>query len=208
MNGGSAKRRRKKAARAALQYEHRPGRPQEEKPKERGHWLFGCLVLPAFLALLAPLILIDQVWGRGIWGDLAPAWPGGAYAFAATVGVLVPLVFAAFVAPLTRMNWKKSKGRSLAWAAGALPGLAGGYLVLGVILATSRPKRDRDWDSGCYSPGGSCWVHVEYPYLWAAGLLATLAMTALLIALLVKYAPKSPTSPATSPATSPSTSEP
>ncbi|WP_406443257.1 hypothetical protein OHB14_30215 [Streptomyces sp. NBC_01613] len=202
MSGGSSKPGRRKAARPALQYEHRPGRPSEEKPKERGSWVFGCLVLPVFVALLAPLILIDQLWGQDIWGDLATTWPGGGYAFAATVGAFVPLVFAAFVAPLTRMNWKKSKPRSLAWAAGALPGLAAGYLLIGVIGATWRPKRQKDWDGACYSRGGPCWVHVEYPYLWAAGLLATLAVAALLIAVLVKYAAKSPTSPPTSLSTS------
>ncbi|MFF4250896.1 hypothetical protein ACFY1L_06800 [Streptomyces sp. NPDC001663] len=198
MGGGSAKPRRKKAAGAALQYRHRPGRPRSEKPKERGGWVFGCLVIPVFLVLLAPLIFIDQFWGHDIWGRFAPAWPGGAYAFAATVGALVPVVFAAFVAPLTRMNWKKSKARSLAWASGALPGLAAGYLIAGVIGATWRPKQRRNWHGECLSRGGPCWVHEEYPYLWAVGLLATLAVAALLIALLIKYASESPSSPSTS----------
>ncbi|GGW92277.1 hypothetical protein GCM10010383_22700 [Streptomyces lomondensis] len=47
---------------------------------------------------------------------------------------------------------------------GSLPGLAAGYLVAGVIGTTIRPKRRRDWDYGCYSQGGSCWVHVHFPY--------------------------------------------
>ncbi|MGY6024998.1 hypothetical protein [Streptomyces spinosirectus] len=173
-----------------MRYEHRQGRPREEKPKERVNWVFGCLVIPLFLVLLAPLILIDQLWSHGIWGDLAPAWPGGAYAFAATVGAFTPVVFAAFVAPLTRMNWRRSKARSLAWAAGALPGLAAGYLVAGVIGATWRPKRRSDWHGDCLGRGGPCWVHEQYPYLWAVGILATLVVAALLIWSLVKYAAK------------------
>ncbi|MET9912713.1 hypothetical protein ABZZ74_39030 [Streptomyces sp. NPDC006476] len=158
-------------------------------------------MIPVFLLLIAPLILIQEFWGHGIWGDFASSWPGGAYAFAATVGACVPLAFAAFVAPLTRMDWKAGKLRSLAWALGSLPGLGAGYLIAGVISATWRPKRRQDWSYGCYSRGGPCWVHVEYPYLWAVGLLATLATTALIITALVMYVRATRTTP-------PSTSEP
>ncbi|WP_338782338.1 hypothetical protein [Streptomyces sp. DG1A-41] len=52
---------------------------------------------PGFVVLLMPLVLFDMYWGHELWSDVAPAWPGGAYAFAATVGALVPLVFLAWV---------------------------------------------------------------------------------------------------------------
>ena len=135
MSGGSSRPRRRKAAGAALRYEHRRERPAGSgAAKKRGRdWVFGCLVIPVFLAVIAPLIFTDMYWGDDIWGDFAPSWPGGAYAFAATVGALVPVVFALFVGPLTRMKWKESKPRSLAWAAASLPGLAGGWLVGGLI---------------------------------------------------------------------------
>ncbi|MFD6168166.1 hypothetical protein [Streptomyces coeruleorubidus] len=202
MSGSSAKPKRKKAAGAALRYEHRPGRAAAEQPEKRD-WscLGGCATLVGFAALIMPLVLFDTYWGHDLWGGLAPAWPGGAYAFAASVGVLVPLVFLVWVWPLTRMNWKKSKPRSLAWAAASLPGLAAGYLVAGVIMTTTRPKRRRDWDYDCYRQGGPCWVHVHYPYLWVVGLVATLAAAALLITLFFKYGGRSS-------ATAPSTSEP
>ncbi|WP_309060311.1 hypothetical protein [Streptomyces sp.] len=41
---------------------------------------------------------------------------------------------------------------------------------------SARPKRRSDWDSGCYREGGSCWVHKEYPFLWAVGLAMALAV--------------------------------
>lgn len=52
-----------------------------------GEKVFGCLVLPVFVPLILPLVAIYMNWGHDIWGTIAPAWPGGAYAFAATVGV-------------------------------------------------------------------------------------------------------------------------
>ncbi|NEE12599.1 hypothetical protein G3M58_39865 [Streptomyces sp. SID7499] len=167
-----------------------------------GERLFGCMVLPGFVVLLMPLVLFDMYWGHELWGDVAPAWPGGAYAFAGTVGALVPVVFFAWVAPLTKVNWKKSRARSLAWAAASLPGLAAGYLIAGVIETTVRPKRRRNWDSDCFGEGGPCWVHVHYPWLWVVGLVATLASAALLITLLVKSSRRA------APPTPPSTSEP
>ncbi|UOB11017.1 hypothetical protein MQE23_18930 [Streptomyces sp. HP-A2021] len=202
MGGSSAKPKRRKAAKAALRYKHRPGRPAAGRLK-KPDWgcAVGCAVIPGVFVLLTPLYFFDMYWGDDLWSGFAAAWPGGAYAFAATVGALVPLVFLAWAWPLTRMNWKKSKPRSLAWAAASLPGLAAGYLVAGVIVGTTRPKRRRDWDSDCYSEGGPCWVHVHYPWLWAVGLVATLAAAALLITLFFKYGGRSS-------ATAPSTSEP
>lgn len=77
--------------------------------------------------------------------------------------------------------------RSIGLPAGALPGLALGWLVSSVIFAYSRPKRHSDWDEACYARGGACWAHEEYPYLWAAGLLATVTVVALLIGWFAWY---------------------
>ncbi|MEW2807526.1 hypothetical protein AB0929_10475 [Streptomyces massasporeus] len=201
MSGTSAKPKRRKAAGPALRYAHTPGRPSSRSRVKTsvGNRLFGCMVLPGFVVLLIPLVLFDTYWSHELWGDFAPVWPGGAYGFVATVGALVPLIFLAWVFPLTRMNWKKSKPRSLLWAVASLPGLTAGYLVGGVISSTFRPKRRRNWDADCYSEGGPCWVHVHYPWLWAVGLVATLAAAALLITLLVKLSRRAaPTPPSTS----------
>ncbi|MEV8595001.1 hypothetical protein [Streptomyces sp. NPDC052012] len=197
--GGSARPKRRRAAGASLRYEHRPGRPSAGGGKKKltfGEKAFGCLVLPVFVVLILPLVFFERHWGHSVWGSVAPAWPGGAYAFAATVGAVAPPVLVAFAAPLFRISWKKSKVRSLAWAAASLPGLAGCYLVTGFIFtATFRPKRRSDWDADCYQEGGVCWVHEEYPFLWAVGLAATVAVITGLLVLGGKYIrPKSPSS--------------
>ncbi|GAA3496054.1 hypothetical protein GCM10019016_031550 [Streptomyces prasinosporus] len=152
-----------------------------------GEKALGCLVLPGFVLLILPPVFFKMHWGHDVWGGVASGWPGGAYAFAATVGALVPLALLAWVVPLTRMNWRKSRPRSLAWVVASLPGLAACYLAAGVINAYARPKRRSDWDSACYDEGGPCWTHEQYPYLWAVGLAATLAVIVLLVGLFVKY---------------------
>lgn len=187
---GSGRPKRGRAARGGLRYEHRPGRPAGAvNTRNRGQGrLFGCVTFPvAFLALLAPVLYLDTVWGKDIWARLAPAWPGGAYAFAGCVGALVPLVFLAFVAPLTPMNWERSRLTSLARVLAALPGLAAGWLVAGVVAATWRPRHRRDWNGSCRARGGPCWVHDTYPLLWAVGTAATVVVTALLIWLFARH---------------------
>lgn len=187
MGAGSAKPKRRKAAAAALRYEHRKGRSAAPRKKERGaSCLFALLVVLGFAAFLVPMVMMMSAYGRDIWGDLAPAWPGGGYAFAATVGALVPVALGSVIAALTRMNWSESKARSLGWVAAALPGLAACWVFGIVIGSTTRPKHRRDWDAGCYARGGGCWVHTHYPFVWAVGLVTTLAVGALLVALLVK----------------------
>ena len=188
---GSARPKRPKAAGASLRYEHAPGRrttvpgPHELRRRRNRDAALGCLFTLVAAAGIVGLALADWAWGHGIWGDLAPGWPGGGYGFALTVGVLLPLAAAAAIAPLTRMNWKRSKARSLARAAAALPGTAASALFLVVIGASWKPKPGHR-DAGCHREGGPCWVHEQYPYVWAVGLAATLAVTALLITLLVR----------------------
>jgi hypothetical protein len=218
---GSSRPGRRRAAGPALRYEHRrDGRPSagENGSRRAGPGrLVGCLgavgVVAAFLVLLLPLVLVDMRWGHRAWGGLAPAWPGGGYAFGATLGALLPLTFAALVAPLTRMKWRTGRLRSLAWAVAALPGLVAGWLVLGLIGATWRPKDRRDWDGVCDRRGGACWVHEQFPYLWGVGLAAAVAVTAVLVALIWRYGMREEPSPGdaacrTTPATRSSTAVP
>ncbi|MFJ5776533.1 hypothetical protein [Streptomyces sp. NPDC093094] len=186
MVGGSARPGRRRAAPASLRHERR--RVRLPRPKERdGGCLFFCLMFLGALALVVPVAAGAVAWGETVWGEIAAKWPGRGYGLAATVGALVPFALAAFVAPLTRMNWSRSKARSLAWAGAALPGLLVCQALGSVISGVLRPRRRRDWGSVCHSEGHPCWVHIHYPWVWLVGLLVTLAVTALLVTVLVRY---------------------
>ncbi|MEV8036618.1 hypothetical protein [Streptomyces sp. NPDC086182] len=188
---GSAKPKRQRAAGAALRYEHvrqRPSGEGEKKKAPRGETFVSCLFLLAAMAAFVGFALLVMAWGSELWGHVAPASPGTGYGFAAGVGALLPLGVAAMIATLSRMNWKRSPLRSLGWAAASLPGVAAFFVWAVVFFATFRPKHRRDWDSRCYSQGGPCWLHEEYPWVWAVGFLSTVLVAAALITVAIKVA--------------------
>ncbi|WP_405870297.1 hypothetical protein [Streptomyces sp. NBC_00005] len=137
----------------------------------------------AVAAIIGPFV-IAQVWGPDIWSGIAPGWPGGGYGFAVSAGVLLPWGAAAVILPLARITWGEPRRHWLVQVALALPGAAVSLPVLVVIAGAWRPKpRKRGLD--CHDVGAPCWVHEQYPYVWAAGLGATLVGAALLVPLLV-----------------------
>ncbi|MER5384213.1 hypothetical protein ABT040_28725 [Streptomyces sp. NPDC002688] len=187
---GSAKPKRRRAAGAALRYEHVRQRPSAwQQAKEKTSWKdagSGCLILLVCLVAVAGFAMTEHEWGPELWGRVAPASPGGGYGFAAAVGAVLPLGLAAVIATLSRMKWKASPLRSLGWVAASLPGVAVCVFWALVVAATTRPRYRRNWDSGCYGLGDPCWVHQEYPWVWAVGLLSTVLVAAALIAVLIK----------------------
>ncbi|MFE2532865.1 hypothetical protein [Streptomyces sp. NPDC059371] len=187
---GSAKPGRRKAAGAALRYEHVRQRPSawaqaREKASRRESW-GGCLALLTVAAAIIGFALTIMTLGTELWGSAAPAWPGGGYGFAAVVGAAGPLGLAAVIATLGRTRWKTNPLRSLGWVLASLPGVAASFVWVVVAFAGFRPKHRRDWNSGCYSRGKPCWVHVEYPWVWAVGLLSTVLATAVLFTVLFR----------------------
>ncbi|MFD8737668.1 hypothetical protein ACFV06_22485 [Streptomyces sp. NPDC059618] len=190
--GGSARPKRRRATAAALGHGHAGRRPSAgQRTGEKGSWRNvggGCLILLAALAALAAFGLTARAWGPDLWGRAAPASPGGGYGFAAAVGAALPLGFAALVTALSRMKWRQRPLPSLGWALASLPALAVCSLCALVVFTATRPKHRRDWDFGCYSRGNPCWVHVEYPWVWAVGLLSTVLVAAALITVLVRRA--------------------
>ncbi|MGW3667102.1 hypothetical protein [Streptomyces sp. NPDC005141] len=187
---GSAKPKRRRAAGAALRYEHVGQRPSAwRRTKEKATWRdagAGCLIMLVALVAIAGFAMTAHAWGPELWGRVAPASPGGGYGFAAGVGALLPLGLAAVIATLTRMKWRASPLRSLGWVIASLPGVATCALWAQVVFAAARPKHRRDWNGSCHSKGEACWVHQEYPWVWAVGLLSTALVAAALIAAAVK----------------------
>ncbi|MDN3024825.1 hypothetical protein [Streptomyces sp. S.PB5] len=167
----------RKAAKPALQYEHRRGRPASPRAREKRErpWLVALVVLPLTAAVAAAVGVSGETWGPEAWGNLAPDWPGGGYGFGITLGVLEAVTAGLFIAPLTRVKFKKAKVRSVAWAAAALPGMVAFGLVSALTLWSMRPRRRRR-NGSCYYEGHSCWVHEQYPYVWLVSLLATVAV--------------------------------
>ncbi|MEU6995613.1 hypothetical protein ABZ953_33775 [Streptomyces sp. NPDC046465] len=181
--GGSAKKARRRAAGPALRYAHVAGartsgrrRPGKRKPTEEGeesNWLFGTLMFLAVLGVTVLFGLADLAWGTTLWGEIAPAWPGGGYGFAVTIGLLSPPALAGVIAPLVRAKRKQQPLRSIGWALAALPGVALSCLLLLLNFGATRPKRRRRGPE-CFAHGEPCWIHEQYPYLWAPGIAAVL----------------------------------
>ncbi|MEV0257654.1 hypothetical protein AB0H82_25775 [Streptomyces sp. NPDC050732] len=191
--GGSAKKARRRASGPALRYEHvagarrSPRAGQRSEGRERGDWLFGSLLFLTVTVVIVLFALADMAWGATLWGEVAPAWPGGGYGFAITIGLLAPPAAAGIIAPLMRANWRKEKARSLALALAALPGVALSCLLLLLCFGASRPKRRRRGPE-CYDHGQPCWIHEQYPYLWAPGIAAALLSAGLGCWLAYRYA--------------------
>ncbi|MFF1377072.1 hypothetical protein [Streptomyces sp. NPDC058308] len=184
--GGSAKKARRRAAGPALRYEHvpgartagrRPGKRRRAEEGEENNWLFGTLMCLTVLVVMALFALAGMAWNATLWGEVAPAWPGGGYGFAVTIGLLVPPAAAAIIVPLSRANWKKEPLRSTGWAVTALPGVALSCLLLLLTFGATRPKHRRR-GPGCFAHGEACWVHEQYPYLWAPGIAAAVLCAA------------------------------
>ncbi|MFI0967410.1 hypothetical protein ACH4S8_39380 [Streptomyces sp. NPDC021080] len=139
-------------------------------------------------AVLVGFALTVATWGVDLWGRVAPAAPGGGYGFAAFVGALLPVGLTVAIVSLARTEWKASPLRSLGWTIASLTGFAAAFVWAVVVFAVFRPRYRRDWDGHCHARGNPCWVHVEYPYVWAVGLLSTVLVAAALITVLIRIA--------------------
>ncbi|GAA3907285.1 hypothetical protein GCM10023084_69410 [Streptomyces lacrimifluminis] len=199
MAGGSARPKRRRAAKGSLVYERARGRtvaPAAPERRRRGpsragvlRWSGGVLGVAAISGLFAG----GQVWGPGIWSGLAPRWPGDGYGFAVSAGVLLPWASAAAVMPLRGVNWRTPERGWFTRGAISFSGTAVGAAILVVFMGAFRPKpRHRGPD--CYREGAPCWVHEQNPYIWAVILGALLIGAASLYRYATKHTANS-TSP-------------
>lgn len=182
---GSAKPRRPRAAAPSLRYEHRPGKRsvRESKRSSKGDTLFGCLVFLVFTAVVVLLALLDLSWGDETWEWSADTWPGGAYGFAMFLGTLVPCVVTAFFMAVSRTAWKSWKAHRIRSFGFTLLAVACGAAMLQLVSLIFNAQDTGKWGRGRDTPPS--WVFSNYPWLWAVGLMSTIATATLLIALAV-----------------------
>ncbi|MEV2197928.1 hypothetical protein AB0I02_44175 [Streptomyces phaeochromogenes] len=182
---GSAKPGRRRAAAASLRYEHRPGKRSggggQDKGSGKGDKAFSCLVLLAVLAVFAFLVLSDMFWGDDTWEWSADTWPGGPYGFAVFLGALVPCVATVFFMALDRAAWKSWKAHKIRSLGCTLLAVVCGAAMLQLVSLIYNAQNTGKWGRGADS--APSWVFSNYPWLWAVGLVSTIAVTALLITL-------------------------
>ncbi|MFD3379737.1 MULTISPECIES: hypothetical protein [unclassified Streptomyces] len=180
-----------------MRYEHRPGKRSgsgdKDKGSGKGDKAFGCLVLLSTLALFAFLVVSDMFWGDDTWKWSADRWPGGAYGFAMFLGALVPCVATLFVLTASRTDWKSWKSHKVRSFGFTLLAVVCGAAMLQLVSLIYNAQNTGKWGRG---PDSSpSWVFSNYPWLWAVGLVSTVAMATLLIAVAVARDKR--TSPAT-----------
>ncbi|MFE7955323.1 hypothetical protein [Streptomyces sp. NPDC057413] len=178
--GEAAKRGRRKAAPASLRYERTPrGRQAAGAAEKKSDTVLGCLAFLACAGVLVVWALLDHVWGDDAYRWASHHWPGGAYAFAACVGLAGPglTVLACYcLATMRWKSWKQHPARTLTRTTCGL--LSTTALVPYVVLVFNAQ------DTGAWGRGSSTrpsWVFSHYPWLWAVGLLASATTTVLLV---------------------------
>lgn len=192
---GAARQGRRKAAPAALRYERTPKGGQTTGAEKKSDTVLGCLCFLACAGVLVGLVLLDHFWGDDTYRWAARHWPGGAYAFAACVGVAGP-GFAALacycLATARWKSWKQHKARTLIRT---LLGLVSAVALFPYVVLVFNAQNTGKWGRGPSTRPS--WVFSHYPWLWAVGLLASLATVAVLIHAAVRHGREQHPTPAT-----------
>lgn len=142
-------------------------RGEDSTKQRRG---LSCLIMAGLLlGLFVVPRLGNALWGPEVWRWAGTSWPGGAYAFAVTAGLAVPLLAVLFALSVFKAvePWEPWP-RRFAWIVGAVL-----CVVIFEFLAGAIPET---WPFGGGrhgSPGGTE-TSRRYPALWAIGLAATL----------------------------------
>lgn len=163
-----------------MRYERAPeDRERAGTPESKGSKVFGLLLFLCFVSVMVLLTVLDRFWSDHTYRWAAEHWPGGAYAFAACVGVAGPCVAALAwycTGTMDRKSWRQHKARTLTRAALAFVSTAA--LVPFVTLVYTAQDTGK-WGRGpATSPS---WVFRHYPWLWTVGLLASVVTLALLL---------------------------
>lgn len=181
--GRSPQPKRRRVTASALACEEQTKRRPSGKERDSEVSVPGCLIGLGGTGLFVLLATVDWLWGDDTWQWASEAWPGGAYGFAVWVGVCGPLVAALSVLCLSRMNWKSWREHTARTVANTVVGSASTTaLVPYISLVFNAQDSGKLRQSAVTSPS---WVFSNYPWLWAVGLLSTMATITALIWVLV-----------------------
>ncbi|MGW0596221.1 hypothetical protein ACWD11_03650 [Streptomyces sp. NPDC002776] len=184
--GRSTKPRRRRAAAPALRYERQPRRPSSSgKAKKTGDVVFGCLIFLAVTGAAVVLVALDMFWAEDAWQWAADAWLGGAYSFAAFLGVIGPCLAALSFYCLCATQWKSWRLHPWRTLINTGAGIAAAAALAPCTALVYSAHDDGDRAKG--NDGPPSWVFSSYPWLWAVGLLSTLVVITLAIWIAVAY---------------------
>ncbi|MEU2393258.1 hypothetical protein [Streptomyces sp. NPDC007369] len=157
--------------------------PEDVRPADRmprGTVAAGLLGLAAF-AILGSLYAAD--W----WRAAALHWPGGGHAFAACLGLAVPLLAVGALLAAARAASASGLRAVPHWL---LTGAVAAPLAVALMLAFHTMPGRREGTRGC---GDRCWVRYAYPdaVAWqVSGFVLGLALTGLLVFALLRLRPR------------------
>jgi hypothetical protein len=179
--GGSAKPRRRKAAAPALRYDRQPGKPGSsgKKLKNMREFGFGCLVFLCMAGVGVALVAVNLLWGDDAWQWAAESWPGGAYGFAAVVGACGPCLVLLLIISLSHMDRESWRTHTVRTLAHAVLSVTSATALVPYVCLIFNSQDNGKWGRGRgTSPS---WVYAHYPWLWAVGLLSTVATVTALV---------------------------
>ena len=164
-----------------LQYERHRGRPDAARTKEKksGEYTSGCLIALLVVAALLLTATLDWFWGDATWHWAAETWPGGAYAFAVCVGVAGPCLVTLSVLSLGNLKGKSWKQHGVRTLTKAGLGIASAASLVPYVALVFNTQDTGKWGRG--SSTAPSWAFSHYPWLWAVGLLSTVATIGLLV---------------------------
>ncbi|MFD7631672.1 hypothetical protein ACFV7Q_37670 [Streptomyces sp. NPDC059851] len=156
-------------------------RPAERAP--RG-------VIATWLLAMAAFVTLSSLYAADWWRTAALHWPGGGHAFAACLGLAVPVLAVGAMLAAGRAASASGLRAVPRWL---LTGAVASPLAVALILAFHTMPGRREATRGCRD---RCWIRYTYPHAVAwqvTGFVVGLALTGLLVfALLRLRARRSP----------------
>ncbi|MFJ4565679.1 hypothetical protein ACIP4U_18590 [Streptomyces caelestis] len=169
-----------------MNYERQPRKPGSSRKSESSQVsILGCSIGLGIVGLIILLATFDILWGDDTWQWAAEEWPGGAYGFAVCVGIGGPCLAVLSVLCLGHMKWKSWRAHPVRTVTNTMVGA-----LVTIALAPYASLVYNAQDTGKWGRGASSspsWVFSNYPWLWAIGLLSTVATIGVVIWLSVAY---------------------